>query len=173
MRAFIDRVAADPDLRAALQEGRIAAIQKDLLANDRLNLADAAGRVHLAALASGRAVRHLEAADMRAVAVFANDHAEFRQAVQNGDIDVAARLALEAGVADVSLRQLQLASVLVGDSRSFVTDLNRLASVIDSPEFRQVAVTEGWGRLLAVADGSSWRQTVQAVSEGRMHVQRN
>ena len=85
-------------------------------------------------------------------------------------MDLAARMALAAGKYDISLRSLQMTNYVVGDRRNFVPDLNRIVAVADSPSFKLAVENQGWGRLVASADAASWKQTVDAVKDGKMAV---
>ncbi len=171
MRTFLDAAGGNAELRSALADGRLDMVNRILVAEGRTDLAAAAGRVWLAADASGRVAAASAAGDLRAVAGYAAENADFRQALQDGRLDAAAKVALAAGRVDVSLRSLMAARFVVGDSRSFVTDLNRLVAVADSPNFKQVADVPAWGRLLATTDAASWKSTVAAAGEGRVFAQ--
>lgn len=167
MRSFLDAAAGSADLKAALADGRVDMVNRILIADGKVGLADAAGRVFLAADPSGRIGRDSAVGDLRAVAGFAAENAEFRQLLQDGRMDAAARVAMAAGRTEISLRAVQSARFVVGNSRTFVADLGRLVAVADSPNFKQVAASDAWGRVLATTDAASWKVTMDSVSEGR------
>jgi hypothetical protein len=167
MRTFLDAAAGSPDLKVALAEGRMEVCNRILIAEGRTAMAEAAGRVFVAADPSGRIARDSSVGDLRAVVGFATENAEFRQVLQDGRLDMAARIALASGRTDISLRSLQTASYVAGNSRNFVADLGRLVTVADTPSFKQAAASNGWGRMLAVTDAASWKVTMDSVSEGR------
>ncbi len=169
MRAYIDAVGASADLKAAMADGRLDLAQRVLATEGKTALSDAAGRVFMASNASGLVARDYAMGDLRAVAAFAGENAEFGQAMQDGRIEMAARVAIAAGKTDVSLRSLQTTSFVVGDSRSFLADLGRLVAVADTPSFKQAADNPGWGRMLATTDAATWKQAVEAAGDGRQH----
>ena len=169
MRSFLDAAGADANLRAAVTDGRVDIAEKVLVSSGRTELQDAMGRVFLAVPIASPVSRDYTIGSMKAVASFAAESGEFRQAVQEGRIEMAARVARAAGRMDISLRNLQVTSFVVGDSRVFINDLDRLVAIADTPAFRQAAESPGWGRMLATTDGGTWKMTVEAVSEGKFN----
>jgi hypothetical protein len=171
MRTFIDAVGANADLKAALADGRLDIANKVLMTDGKAELQDAAGRVFLAVAINSPVARDYTLTSLRTVSSFAAENGEFRQALQDGRIEMAARVARAAGRSDISLRGLQISSFVVGDSRSFAADLGRLVAVADTPTFKQAAENPGWGRMLATTDAATWKQTVEAAGEGKFNIQ--
>ena len=170
MKMFLDLAFGSQDLKLALADGRIADVDAALVKDGRMEMCAAANRVYLAENRRPQLGNYANLASMRTIANFASENAEFRQALQDGRMDMAARMALAAGKYDISLRSLQMTNYVVGDHRNFVPDLNRLVTVADSPSFKLAAENQGWGRLVASADAASWKQTVDAVKDGKMAV---
>ena len=149
-------------------EGRIAKVDQRLVKDGKGEMCVAANRVYLAQNRREQIAADASLANARSIASFADANGEFRQALQNGRMDVAARIALAAGKYDISLRSVYMADFVVGERRSFVTDLNRLVAVAGSSSYKLAAANAGWGRLVTAADATSWKQTVDAVRDGRM-----
>jgi hypothetical protein len=171
MKLFLDHAAGDQNLKAALIEGRAAQVDEALVKDGKMSLCLAANRVCLVENRRPQLASYTELGSMRAITDFAAENAEFRQALQNGRLDAAARVALASGRHDISLRNLQAASFVVGENRNFVPELNRLVNLADTPSFKMAVQDPGWGRLVATADAGSWKQTVEAVHDGKMFVQ--
>jgi hypothetical protein len=170
MKLFLDLALSRADLKQAMVEGRIARAEETLIADGKLDMCAAANRVYLTENRRAQLSRDVELASMRAIADFADQSPEFRQALAEGRMDMAARVALAAGHEDISLRHIQLANYVVGEHRNFVPELHRLVAVADSPSFRQAVDQPGWGRLVATANAESWRMTVDAVRDGKMQM---
>jgi hypothetical protein len=158
-------------MKLALAEGRIADIDAALIKDNRAAMCLASNLVYVTENRRPQLVSDLGFVNQRAIATFASENAMFRAALEAGKLDRAAQLALAAGKHDIALRHLQMSSYVLGDNRNFVPDLHRMLAVADSPSFKMAAGNEGWGRLVATVDAASWRQTVDAVKEGKIAAQ--
>ena len=167
MKQFLDYVQQNENLKIALVEGRVANVEEMLIKDGKVEMCVAANRVYLAENRREQIASDAGLANARSIASFASDNGEFRQALQDGRLDVAARIALAAGKYDISLRSVYMADFVVGERRNFVTDLNRLVAVAESRSYKLAAANAGWGRLVTSVNETSWKQTVDAVSDGR------
>jgi hypothetical protein len=168
MKSFLDFATENQNLKTALAEGRVARVDEMLVSDGKVEMCLAANRVYLTENRQEQLTSDAGLANARSIASFANENGQFRQALQDGRLDVAARIALAAGKYDISLRSVYMADFVVGERRSFVTDLNRILTVAESPSYKLSAANAGWGRLVTSVDATSWKQTVNAVSEGKM-----
>lgn len=172
MRMFLDLALSNQDLKMALAEGRMDRVDAALIQDGKMEMCLAANRVYLTQNRHQQLDSVANLGNMRAIVDFAGENAEFRQAIQDNQLDAAARIALHADKPDIALRHLQMASYVLGDHRHFVPDLHRVVVIADSPAYKLAVADPGWGRLVASADAAVWKQTVDSVKDGRMTAQR-
>ena len=171
MKGFLDIALANPGMRQALTEGRIARIEESLINDGRTALILAANRVHLAEHRRPMIFSEAALGDMRSILSFAHDNADFRSALHENRLDMAAEMALRAGRYEISLRNLKMASFVLGDHRSFIAELNRVLTLVESPAYRLAVANPGWGRLVMSADPALWKHTIEAVMDGKLVMQ--
>jgi len=108
---------------------------------------------------------------MKAIASLATENGEFARAIRDRELHMATKIAHDAGMGDISVFSLRLATYVVGDNKQFVPSLTPIIDVIALPTYKVTADHPGWSRLVAISNEASWKQTLAAVKENRIQVQ--
>jgi hypothetical protein len=195
MKILLDVVSNNPELKTACAEGKATRAQVEegvLSAKGRaenmdyavdmfLNLTGIDGKVaELPGFADQKVLMEGKEfkwdipgnVELKTIAAFAGENDKFARAIREGKLNVAADIAIAAGKKNISLFGLKTSTYLVGNSKNFASDLKRIAAVSALPSYKSSARHPGWGKLVAMSTESSWKQTVEAVKDGRFNVSR-
>ena len=170
MKVFLDYTANNREMKQALADGKLDVANKVLIKDGKGHLNDVAQKVFVA---EGRhaQVNVINHADMKVIASFASENGDFARAMRDGKLDRAAKIALTAGKNDISLYNLKSATYILGNNKNFASDLNRVAAVVAMPTYRVAVDHPGWSRLISISNEASWKQTVNAVKDGKVQLQ--